>query len=254
MRSAPPRRWPGVVSLVSGRLYLGGLELCVVADRVRVRLSTWAEIEVPVTTASLRALRGVVALWARMSRRLIAARLRYAAPTASTVRPGDTIQWALPLPGPGSVPPGSQRAWGATTGEITHLQLLDTTPTMTPERLSAAAGAIRRARPHDRAIDDILRSALGELKPWWDTPLRPRVPTHAELMAGVDDEARRWVRPMRDGRPCPWERATHFGIHQDTMTGTRYWVTVPDLAFALDLERANRPTVTMRVALHTGPP
>ena len=111
---------------------------------------------------------------------------------------------------------------------------------------------IRAGYTADRQIEHVLDHAIADLKPWWDTPLRPDAPTRADVIAQLDDQARQWIRPMRGGEPSPWGSATEFQIRQDSITGPFHWVTVPELGFAIDLERSNRPTVSMRLSLRGG--
>lgn len=229
----------------------GGLIISVMDAEIEVYWTTELLCHAPATPAILPMLRQVASLWYRLIRRLVATSLRLAIPAnASLTTP---LVLALPL----GTPDGYENAFGLLRGGMglaryTLASRYDAHIDRA-ERHAFAGELLRKVGvklEFEKTLQTMLRTQFRGLPV---QRLRPASPSMRDVHGRIDDDARRFITAYSGQDKVElYDVADRYVVSRDSITGPGMLGTVHSLALAVDLERSNRVTPTMRLGLCVG--
>lgn len=226
----------------------GGLEIRVQRDRLRVIRNADVLLDAPACDPQLPRLRRIVVLWHRLVRRAVAGELCHAVPVSYERTVDARLKWALPLAGTRA----STQAYVLDNGRIMkrQVELLSRSEDEAAARLEMAARIMQFPDRYSTTLHERLGNAVDALGYGIFASLDVELPDDAQQLAALDDTARRFIRPVHEGRQAAWgEPAEAFDVYQDGTCGPEFIGRVPQLTTAIALERAHRREVTMRLRM-----
>jgi len=218
-------------------------------DRV---FNPFGEVKAPFNDAQVPRLRRLFSAWKKLRREWISDHVVVAMPGYHSSA-GDVAKLVF-------VPHSAARGMradasyavdGRPTPESIGALVLDTTYIDRDETYRLVGAMARSSRYGFRQeIDAAFLSDLTETL----RVLRGPLPTTEELLASMDESAKRFIEARRGREVVALDdpTATSYTVYQDDMTFPRALTTTKWLSTAIDIERANRKEVTWRLRMQIG--